>query len=277
VGRDLYEAFRQAIDCPEVQMDLGRAALAIGTHQYPDLNIEDCLSQLDRLAEGVEVRLGTKKNPYRTIAALNTVLFKELGFEGNRAEYYDPKNSFLNDVIARKRGIPISLSVVYIEVARRVGLSLAGVGFPGHFLVKYQDGDVEIIIDPFNGGEILGGEDLEKLLDRLYRGQVPYQPEFVAGLGKRDILRRMLHNLKMIYVQQGDALKALSILDYLLILEPTAAGELRDRALLYIKLECYAQAIDDLENYLSLSPGADDAATVRAKIDSLKQRSVQIH
>ena len=275
--RDLYEAFRQAIDCPEDQIDLGRAALAIGTHQYPDLNIEDCLSQLDRLADGVEVRLGSEKNPYRTIAALNTVLFREVGFEGNRAEFYDPKNSFLNDVIARKRGIPISLSVVYIEVARRVGLSLAGVGFPGHFLVKYQDGDVEIIIDPFNRGEILASEDLQKLLDRLYRGQVPFQPEFVAALGKRDILRRMLHNLKIIYLQQGDALKALSILDYLLILEPAAAGELRDRALLYVKLECYAQAIDDLENYLSLSPSADDAATIKAEIESLKQRSVQIH
>ena len=273
----LYVIFRDAVNCPEEQIDLSRAALAIAMQEYPDLNIEDCLSQFDGLGQTVERRLGEERNPYRTIAALNTVLFKEIGFEGNRAEYYDPKNSFLNDVIARKRGIPITLSVVYIEVARRVGLSLAGVGFPGHFLVKYQDGDVEIIIDVFNKGEILAREDLDKLLQQLYQGQVSYQSGFVTPLGKRDILRRMLNNLKLIYLRQGEALKALAVLDQLVILDPSAADELRDRGLLYIKLECYAQAMEDLESYLSLAPGADDAAMIKAQIVSIKQRSVQIH
>ena len=274
---DLYLAFRDAIDCPEGQIDLGRAALAIARQEYPDLNIEDCLSQLDVLGRAVELRLGDEKNPYRIMAALNTVLFKELGFEGNRAEYYDPQNSFLNDVITRKRGIPISLSVLYMEVARRVGLSLAGVGFPGHFLVKYQAGDIEIIIDVFNKGEILAREDLDQLLLQLYRGEVSYQPDFVAALGKRDILRRMLNNLKLIYLGKGEPLKALSVLDQLLILDPSSTNEIRDRGLLYIKLECYAQALDDLETYLRLAPGGDDAAMIKAQIESVRQRSVQIH
>jgi regulator of sirC expression with transglutaminase-like and TPR domain len=277
VSSDLYLIFRDAVNFPEEQIDLGRAALAIARQEYPELKIEDCLYQLDQFGQSVERRLGEERNPYRTIAALNTVLFKELGFEGNRAEYYDPKNSFLNDVIARKRGIPISLSVVYIEVARRVGLSLAGVGFPGHFLVKYQDGDVEIIIDVFNKGEILAREDLDKLLQQLYRGQVSYQSGFVTALGKRDILRRMLNNLKLIYLRKGEALKALAVLDQLVILDPSAADEFRDRGLLYIKLECYVQAMEDLEIYLSLAPAADDAAMIKARIESIKQRSVQIH
>ena len=217
MSNDLYVAFRETIDRPEDEIDLGRAALAIATQEYPDLKVDDCLSQLDGLGQAVELRMGDEKNPYRIIAALNTVLFKELGFQGNRSEYYDPKNSFLNDVIIRKKGIPISLSVIYMEVARRVGLSLAGVGFPGHFLVKYEDGDVEILIDVFNGGEIRTREDLDRMLQQLYRGQVSYQAGFVAALGKRDILRRMLNNLKWIYLERGEPLKTLSVLDQLVI------------------------------------------------------------
>ena len=274
---DLYVAFREAIDCPEDQIDLGRAALAIAAQEYPDLKIDDYLSQLDELGQAVELRIGDEKNPYRVIAALNTVLFKELDFQGNRSEYYDPKNSFLNDVMTRKKGIPISLSVIYMEVARRVGLSLAGVGFPGHFLVKYDDGDVEILIDVFNGGEIRAQEDLERMLQQLYRGQVSYQSGFVAALGKRDILRRMLNNLKWIYLERGEPLKTLSVLDQLVLLDPGSASEIRDRGLLYITLECYPQALEDLESYLKLAPAADDAAMIKSQIESVRHRYVQIH
>lgn len=277
MSNELYVAFREAIDCPEDQIDLGRAALAIARQEYPDLKIDDYLSQLDGLGQVVELRIGDERNPYRIIAALNTVLFKELGFQGNRSEYYDPKNSFLNDVITRKKGIPISLSVVYMEVARRVGLSLEGIGFPGHFLVKYDDGDVEILIDVFDGGEIRAREDLDRMLQQLYRGQVSYQPGFVAALGKRDILRRMLNNLKWIYLERGEPLKTLSVLDQLVILDPSAASEIRDRGLLYITLECYAQALDDLESYLRLTPDAEDAAMIKAQIESVRHRYVQIH
>ena len=277
MSNDLYVAFREAIDRPEDEIDLGRAALAIATQEYPDLKIDDCLSQLDALGQAVELRMGDEKNPYRIIAALNTVLFKELGFQGNRSEYYDPKNSFLNDVITRKKGIPISLSVIYMEVARRVGLSLAGVGFPGHFLVKYEDDAVEILIDVFNEGEIRAREDLERMLQQLYRGQVSYQAGFVAALGKRDILRRMLNNLKWIYLERGEPLKSLTVLDQLVILDPRSASEIRDRGLLYITLECYAQALEDLESYLRLAPGADDLEMVKAHIESVRQRYVQIH
>jgi regulator of sirC expression with transglutaminase-like and TPR domain len=221
--------------------------------------------------------MGDEKNPYRIIAALNTVLFKEQGFQGNRSEYYDPKNSFLNDVIIRKKGIPISLSVIYMEVARRVGLSLEGVGFPGHFLVKYHDGDIEILIDVFNDGQIRAREDLNQMLQQLYRGQVSYQPGFVAASGKRDILRRMLNNLKWIYLERGEPLKTLSVLDQLVILDPSSASEIRDRGLLYITLERYAQALEDLESYLRLAPNADDAAMVKTQIEAVRNRYIRLH
>ena len=274
---ELYLAFREAIDCAEDQIDLGRAALAIARQEYPDLKIDDCLTQLDRLAQAVELRMGNEQNPYRIIAALNTVLFKEQGFQGNRSEYYDPKNSFLNDVIIRKKGIPISLSVIYMEVARRVGLSLEGVGFPGHFLVKYDDGDIEILIDVFNDGEVRAREDLNQMLQQLYRGQVSYQPGFVTALGKRDILRRMLNNLKWIYLERGEPLKTLSILDQLVILNPSSVSEIRDRGLLYITLERYAQALEDLESYLRLAPKADDAAMVKTQIEAVRNRYIRLH
>ena len=274
---ELYLAFREAIDCAEDQIDLGRAALAIARQEYPDLKIDDFLTQLDRLAQAVELRMGDEKNPYRIIAALNTVLFKEQGFQGNRSEYYDPKNSFLNDVIIRKKGIPISLSVIYMEVARRVGLSLEGVGFPGHFLVKYDDGDIEILIDVFNDGEVRAREDLNQMLQQLYRGQVSYQPGFVTALGKRDILRRMLNNLKWIYLERGEPLKTLSILDQLVILNPSSVSEIRDRGLLYITLERYAQALEDLESYLRLAPKADDAAMVKTQIEAVRNRYIRLH
>jgi regulator of sirC expression with transglutaminase-like and TPR domain len=274
---NLYLTFREALDCAEDQIDLGRAALAIATQEYPDLKIDDCLSQLDRLGQAVELRMGDEKNPYRIIAALNTVLFKEEGFQGNRSEYYDPKNSFLNDVIIRKKGIPISLSVIYMEVARRVGLSLEGVGFPGHFLVKYHGGDIEILIDVFNDGEIRAREDLNQMLQQLYRGQVSYQPGFVAALGKRDILRRILNNLKWIYLERGEPLKTLSVLDQLVILDPSSASEIRDRGLLYITLECYAQALEDLESYLRLAPNGDDAAMVKTQLEAVRNQYIRLH
>jgi regulator of sirC expression with transglutaminase-like and TPR domain len=164
-----------------------------------------------------------------------------------------------------------------MEVARRVGLSLAGVGFPGHFLVKYHDGDIEILIDVFNDGQIRAREDLNQMLQQLYRGQVSYQPGFVAASGKRDILRRMLNNLKWIYLERGEPLKTLSVLDQLVILDPSSASEIRDRGLLYITLERYAQALEDLESYLRLAPNADDAAMVKTQIEAVRNRYIRLH
>jgi len=272
-----YQSFVRAVQCPDDEIDLGRAALAIAHSEYPDLNIESYLSRMDGLASAVRDRAGGRADCYRLIAATNYILFSVEGFSGNRDDYYDPKNSFLNQVMERKQGIPITLSVLYMEVARRVGLELEGVGFPGHFLVKYVGAEEEIIIDPFHQGEVRFTKELEEMLDGLYRGKLALRPEFLSPLSKKQILRRMLNNLKAIYLRQGDLLRGLSVVERLLILEPNSVSEIRDRGLLYVKLECFPQALQDLEAYLRLSAHADDAPEVRDQVVSLRKLVTLIH
>lgn len=275
--QDTYRSFSRAVQCPDDEIDLGRAALAIAHSEHPDLNIESYLSRMDGLASAVENRAGGEADCYRLIAALNYTLFTVEGFRGNRDDYYDPKNSFLNEVMERKQGIPITLSVLYMEVARRVGLELEGVGFPGHFLVKHGGEEEEIIIDPFHRGEVRCTEELEEMLDELYRGKLAFRPEFLSPLSKKQILRRMLNNLKAIYLRQGDFLRGLSVVERLLILEPNSLSEIRDRGLLHLKLECFPQALQDLEAYLKVSAHADDAAEVRDQVVSLRKLVTLIH
>ena len=269
---DPHQGFRQAVERPEDLIDLGRAALTIALDDYPNLDIAAYLARINQLAVDVTARIGGESGVYRAIAALNTVLFKEQGFRPNRESYFDPKNSFLNEVLDRKTGIPITLSVLYIEVAQRIGLPLCGVGFPGHFLVKYCDADEEIVIDPFDGGEIKSRASLEKLLYEQYGGKLAMQPAFLEAAGKKQILRRMLNNLKMIYLRDAAYLKALPVLQRLVILDPAAADDVRDRGAIYLQLECFKQALEDFERYVKLMPDAADAALVREKIIELTKQ-----
>jgi regulator of sirC expression with transglutaminase-like and TPR domain len=277
LATDPYREFRQCADRPEEQIDLGRAALTIALPDYPQLDISDYLRRIDRFALEVTERGGADGDGFRSIAALNYVLFSQHRFRGNRNEYYDPKNSFLNEVIDRKTGIPITLSVLYMEVGKRIGLNLDGVGFPGHFMVKTGIDDSEIVIDPFNGGEIKSHEDLRDMLNQMYGGKVGYRDEFLAAVSKKQILQRMLTNLKAIYATTNDLLKTLAVLDRLLILDPESADDTRDRGAVFSRLECYAQAKEDFERYLRLAPDAKDAAAVREQIAELSKQVVLIH
>lgn len=275
---DPYLAFRQSVERPEEQIDLARAALTIACDDYPNLDISAYLARLDALAVDVSARTGGDAEVARLIAALNIVLFKEQGFRANRENYFDPKNSFLNDVLDRKTGIPITLSLVYMEVGQRVGLPLLGVGFPGHFLVKHSAANgAEIIIDPFNQGEVKSREDLAKLLAAQYGKKVTLQPEFLQAASKKQILKRMLNNLKVIYLRDDAFMKALPILERLVILDPAAADDIRDRGAIYLRLECFKQARDDFERYLNLAPDATDASAVREKLIELTKQVSQIH
>jgi regulator of sirC expression with transglutaminase-like and TPR domain len=271
-----YREFRQAVDRGEDKIDLGRAALTIALSDYPDLDIAAYLARIDQLAVEVTQRCGSGE-VYNSIAALNYVLFQQHGFRGNNDDYYDPKNSFLNDVIERKTGIPITLSILYVEVAQRVGLAMDGVGFPGHFLVKHARNGVEIVIDPFQQGDIKSREDLTRMLRGLYGGTVEFRDEYLKPAGKKEILRRMLGNLKGIYAKTNDLVKLLSVLDQAIILEPGAADEVRDRASVYLRLECFAQARADFECYLQLAPEAQDAAAVREQLVDLAKQITLIH
>jgi regulator of sirC expression with transglutaminase-like and TPR domain len=277
LASDPYHEFRQAADRPEELIDLGRAALTIALPEYPTLDFAAYLGRINELSLEVSERAGADADVYRSIAALNFVLFSRHGFRGNRDAYYDPKNSFLNQVIERKIGIPITLSVLYMEVAKRIGLTFDGVGFPGHFMVKTIAEGNEIVIDPFDGGESKSREDLAAMLDQLYSGKVEMRAEFLAPLPKRRILQRMLTNLKAIYARENNLVKILAVLDRLLILDPASAEDVRDRGVIYSRLECYGQAKEDFERYLQLAPDAEDAAAVREQLVELAKQVVQIH
>ena len=263
--------FSAAVSGPDERIDLGAAALLIAAQEYPQLALEPYLRRLDVLAERVNDRLSNETAPPVVLGELTRVLFSEEGLRGNEAAYYDPRNSFLNDVLDRKLGIPISLGVVVLEVGRRLGLPLEGLGFPGHFLVRYRGEAVSLLIDPFDGGRIRFEDQAQELLDRVYGGIVRIKPEFMRPIGRRDILERMLRNLKGIYLNAKEDHRALGIIDLLLALKPEARQEVRDRGIMLARIGRYDEAIEQLELYLDFAPGATDATRVRQYILRLSE------
>jgi regulator of sirC expression with transglutaminase-like and TPR domain len=269
--------FRVIVERPDQQIDLARAALEIARDDYPELDVASYLRRIEDIAGAVSRRLIGPGDVYGTVAALNYVLFRDQGFRGNRENYYDPKNSFLNEVIERKTGIPITLSVLYIEVARRIGLPLAGVSFPGHFLVKHVGAGESMLLDPFNGGEIKSDESLTELLKEMYgSSRIRLRREFLQPVSKKQVLKRMLTNLKMIYVRAGNFTKALPVLQRLVIVDPQCDEDIRDRGIAYLQLECFAQALADFEAYLRRAPTASDAPAIREQIIDLAKQVRQI-
>lgn len=250
---------------------LAEGALLIAQEEYPSLDVEAYLQRLDGMAEAVSSHLGLEIDPQRIVAQLNTYLFDEQGFHGNVHDYYDVRNSFLNDVLERKTGIPITLSVVYIELARQVGLPIVGVGMPGHFLVRYSAQPTVFWIDPFHRGQLLHQEDCQQLLERMYGQALAWSEAYIEPVSDHAILQRMLYNLKAIHVHQGDHRRALRVVERLLLLRPDGLSEVRDRGLLQAQLGSLEAALDDLQHYLQLSPEASDAALITQHITTLRQ------
>jgi regulator of sirC expression with transglutaminase-like and TPR domain len=229
----IRQLFIKAVTGPENRLDLARAALLIASEEYPGLDSLRYIAKLEVMAAAVRPAVTTTDDPTLKIEYLNAYLFEERGFRGNAEEYYDPRNSFLNDVVDRRLGIPITLSIIYMEVGRRVGMPLQGVGMPGHFIMKYAEPEEEnIYIDPFNKGRILSRQACEELIQQLYGEPVPFQETFLAPVSKKQILARVLMNLKAIYIHTKDYLKALSVVERLLIIQPDAEQEMKDRAAL---------------------------------------------
>lgn len=271
--RDSRKAFAALVALPDDAIDLGHASLLIAREEYPDLDVGRYLSRLDAMAADISPRLKEGEGPRSRVAHLNRLLFEEMGFQGNREEYFDPRNSFLNDVLDRRIGIPISLSTVYLEVGRRIGCPLAGVAFPGHFLVRLGgvSGPPDILIDPFHRGRLMTEEDCRALLLEMYKGQLEYRPEFLRRARNREILERMLNNLKGIYQQRREFHMALKIQQLVLCLEPDRPDALRDRGLIHYRLALIAEAAADLDRYLSLAPDAPDAPQIRTRLDEMKR------
>ncbi|MEE4378621.1 MAG: tetratricopeptide repeat protein [Candidatus Competibacteraceae bacterium] len=265
-------AFKQCLDAPDDTLNLGRAALLIALEEYPDLDIDSYIERLDRLADRARARLTSRTSAQEAVEALNCTLFDEEGFAGNTSDYYDPRNSLLNEVLDRKLGIPITLSVVYLEVGRRLGLPLSGISFPGHFLVKLPQAVGDLVLDPFHGGKLLQETELTRRLGELFHahsGAMELQ-QLLQNAGKREILARLLRNLKAIYFQKGDLPRSLSFNNWILLATPDSAADIRDRGLLLEQLDCAQAAASDYRRYLTLAPAAADRSVIRQRLGFLE-------
>lgn len=272
-GRFAAEVMR-----PDEAVNLARAALLIGEEEEPRrFDPEGCLARLEEMGDEARARIRGAEGP--AFEALNRYLFDEQGFTGNEADYYDPRNSMLHHVLARHRGIPITLSIVYMEVGRRAGLRVKGVGLPGHFLVRVWDEGSEregVLVDPFNR-KTTDREECQKRLDVIYDGQLALRDEHLRAVGVRSILSRVLGNLKAVYIQAQLFRRALAAVERILLLNPQDLEERRDRGMILAQLNRFHEAIADVQTYLNLSPEASDAEAVREQLKKMQLRQSMLN
>ena len=267
------EAFAEEANRPEGEINLARAALLMCVFEYPDLDVPAYLNRIDRLAVSAGPVMSSADVP---ALALAQFLFRRMGFTGDQDNYHDPRNSFLNQVLDRRTGIPITLSVLYVEVARRLGVQAQGVGLPGHFIVRAtldeSPGTPEpevIYLDPFHGGALLDENDCRERVNSITGGKLPFTPEFLRPVGSHYILLRMLNNLKNSYAGAKDLERALRVVERLLVLKPGDPDETRNLGLLHAGRGHMRPAIAALERYLELRPDAPDAGEVRGMIAAM--------
>lgn len=249
---------------------LDRAALELARIEYPSLAIEPFIGILDSYAVELSERLAGRSSGSDYVEVANQYLFGELGFTGNAANYYDPRNSCLNEVLTARTGIPISLAVVYLEIGRRLAQPVYGIGLPGHFLVQYRDADFAAFIDVFHGGQLLTIAECFDLARRSAGVQLSDDPRMLAPAGKRQILIRMLHNLCGVYLHRRAYGKALQTLNLLVIADPDSAEEYKQRAIVHMQLRNASAARSDLETYLRLAPDATDRSEIEQRLRSLR-------
>ncbi len=238
--------------------------------EYPELNISKYIEKINEMGNSLKIKIGEVKNPTYLISVLNEYLFDELGFHGAEEDYYDPENSFLNVVLDKKTGVPITLSILYSEVAKHIGLDLRIVGFPGHVIVKYKK---EMILDPFYRGRLLTIEDLEKILNRNFEEDVEFVPEYLNEATTEQLLTRLLRNLKNAYTQSYAYDNAMKCTDMILGMQPESPEEIRDKGILEERLLRYDKALPLLNKYLELEPEADDADFILELIKSVREKS----
>ena len=265
------DQIRTLFDRADADVDLGRAAATLARLEYPDVDLDACSQTLDDYAARVAARWDPTKPKETAISAINKLLFEELGFHGNREDYYDPRNSFLNDVLDRRTGIPITLSVLYIEIGRRLGLPIFGVGLPSHFVVKYDDRSRVFFVDPYHEGRVLNRQGCRELVKTLHGRPVDLHDLHFAAVENRTIVLRMLNNLRAIYVSGRQHRRALEVLDAILVLAPESPEEVKQRAWVRHELGHRGAALRDLETYAGLRPEAEDAQQVQDWMNSLRR------
>jgi len=275
-SQQVRERFAELVSLEDDRINLGEAALLIAAEEYARLDVDLYLERLDYFGDLARVRACAAQDAADFITALNTTLFEGIGFRGNGENYYDPRNSFLNEVIDRRIGIPITLTVVYIEVARRIGFPIKGVGLPFHFIAKHEADGGDIFIDPFNEGRLLGTAGCAELVTEMSGGKLELQLEHLAAATTKQILSRMLSNLLGIY-SMSDHSRALAAIERILLITPQSTAHIRDRGLLLARLGDHTEAIAELERYLELTPDAPDEDSVRAQIKSILQSRARLN
>jgi regulator of sirC expression with transglutaminase-like and TPR domain len=279
------EPFAKLIAQEDARIDLARACLLIAQDAYPGLEVERYMGEIERMAIRLRGGLPASCGAEERVVALNQFLYEDMGYWGNTEDYYDPRNSYLNEVIERKTGIPITLSILYMELGRRIGLPLEGVSFPGHFLVRLRLRGGMLVLDPFLGGAPQSEEELRSrvkrvipdgVADDLPASELPLD-QFLEPASNRQILLRVLRNLKGIYQKSDKPERMLDVLNRMLLVTPGASAELRDRGYIYQRLECYRAAFKDLTDYTEREPDAPDLYEVRSKLMELSARCARLN
>lgn len=273
----IRETFADIVRKDEPNIDLGYAALLMAEHLTQPFDTGEYLDRLDRMAAAVKTAVQAAQTDQEVIQAINSYLFGQIRFLGNSDDYYDPHNSFLNWVLDLRRGIPITLSLIYLELGRRLELPLWGIGMPGHFIVAYGAESNPIYIDPFNQGRILSEADCFDICNVSATHQSTFKEQFLRPVSKRAILYRMLLNLKYIYFNQLDWEAALKTVDMMRLVRPDYHDELRDRGLILSQLGRRQEAIAALQRYLFLMPDGKDAATLKERIATLESELLRLN
>ena len=264
----------------DAHIPLFEAALFIAQDDEHPLDLSACLTDIDKFAIRLKRRLHSDIAPIPKLRLLNNFFYQELGFSGNFNDYYNPDNSYLHKVLSTRRGIPISLAIIYMELAQQIGLDVKGISFPGHFLMKLSIKTGDIILDPFNGASLSREEIEERLEPYFINGRNPEDPplaSYLANATERSILARMLRNLKAVYAEQPHWKEFLNVQQKLVILLPGEIEERRDRGLAYANLDCPSAALQDIEAYLAQCPQATDAEILRMRLPELRAASRKIN
>jgi regulator of sirC expression with transglutaminase-like and TPR domain len=273
------------VSVDDERIDLAEAALLIAAEEYPALDVNLYLERFDLIANSARDRITADADPEQQISALNFTLFDELGFRGNQESYYDPRNSFINQVIDRRLGIPITLTVVYMEVARRIGFAVYGVGLPSHFIAGHTGDAGEIYIDPFNQGRVLGRAGVEEMFSELTGGVTELNQGLLSPVKTKQIITRMLSNLLNIYLgnysgagdRYTDYARALQTMERIILINPDSPGRIRDYGLLLAANGKMNEAIEELERYLAMVPGSDDAESIRNQINAIRKEQARFN
>jgi len=275
VQSEISHRFHELAMLPEPQQGLAEGALIVAAEVRPEIDVASGLEALSEITERARPLVEAARTPSAAVDALNHALFELERFRGNQDQYDDPRNSFLDEVLSRRRGLPITLSILYVEIARQLGLEAYGIGFPGHFLAKVVGvSDVaerEVIVDPFFG-RVLSLDDCAERVRAAAGDHVDLDLDWLRPVSAVDIYVRMLNNLKMLYLRNGDGLGALGCFDRIVVLAPDAAYEFRDRGMLLERMECVNAAIDDYTRFLELAPMDESSPPIRARRDALSTR-----